>query len=124
MFIVPFVGRCLPQISGAHRKLSTAAQNFRNILQKQINDIHAAGTYKNERIITSPQKTVINIAGSSKSVVNFCANNYLGMSVSVDYLLGFKMLKIRQNFIHFNMFRITKMWWSSVKKFSKNMDPD
>lgn len=64
------------------RKSSTAAQNFRSILQNQLNEVHAAGTYKNERIISSPQKTEINIEGSSKSVINFCANNYLGMSVS------------------------------------------
>ncbi|XP_055322769.1 2-amino-3-ketobutyrate coenzyme A ligase, mitochondrial isoform X1 [Sitodiplosis mosellana] len=69
------------QIVHTQRKSSTvAAQNFRVILQKQVNEIHAAGTYKNERVISSPQKTIIKIEGSSKSVVNFCANNYLGMS--------------------------------------------
>lgn len=72
--------RCIPAI----RQLSTAAEGFRTILKHQLNDVHAAGTYKNERIISSPQKTVINIEGSSKSVVNFCANNYLGMSVSIS----------------------------------------
>lgn len=77
------MGRGLRQIvAETCRKSSTASQNFRTILQKQVNDIHAAGTYKNERVISSPQKTIINIEGSSKSVVNFCANNYLGMSVS------------------------------------------
>lgn len=65
-----------------HRELSTATQSFRTILQKQLDDIHAAGTYKNERVITSPQNTVINIEGSSAGVINFCANNYLGMAVS------------------------------------------
>ncbi|XP_031633147.1 2-amino-3-ketobutyrate coenzyme A ligase, mitochondrial [Contarinia nasturtii] len=72
------IGR-LSQI-GIRRKSSTAAQNFRTILQNQLNDVHAAGTYKNERVISSPQRTDINIEGSSKSVINFCANNYLGMS--------------------------------------------
>lgn len=67
----------------AIRHLSNAAENFRTILKNQLNDVHAAGTYKNERIISSPQKTVINIEGSSKSLINFCANNYLGMSVSI-----------------------------------------
>lgn len=67
----------------ANRHSSTAAENFRTILKNQLNDVHAAGTYKNERIISSPQNTVINIVGSSKSVINFCANNYLGMSVNI-----------------------------------------
>lgn len=75
--------RCLLQTI-AWRQLSSTMQNFRIILQKQLNDIHVAGTYKNERIISSPQKTVINIENSSKSVINFCANNYLGMSVSIN----------------------------------------
>lgn len=79
-FAVPAVGRCLLRIE-TRGESSTAVQNFRSILQKQLNDIHAAGTYKNERVITSPQDTVINIEGSSRSVLNFCANNYLGMSV-------------------------------------------
>lgn len=87
MFIVPRVGRCLPQITETSRMSTAAAQNFRTILKKQVNEIHAAGTYKNERIISSPQKTIINIEGSSKSVVNFCANNYLGMSVSIKSLI-------------------------------------
>lgn len=75
--LVTSVGRCL-----FLRKSSTSAQHFRTILQKQLNEIHEAGTYKNERIISSPQQTIITIEGSSKSVINFCANNYLGMSVS------------------------------------------
>ena len=37
-----------------------------------------AGTYKAERIITSPQLSEINANG--KTVLNFCANNYLGLS--------------------------------------------
>lgn len=60
---------------------STAANaSFRGILQQQLEDIKQAGTYKNERVITSPQKTSITVAGSNKSILNFCANNYLGLS--------------------------------------------
>lgn len=82
---MPAIGRCLSQIQLTRKSSSSAAQSFRSILQKQINDIHAAGTYKNERIISSPQKAIINVEGSSKSVINFCANNYLGMSVSESF---------------------------------------
>ncbi len=47
-------------------------------LQKELADIKAAGLYKTERIIESPQKAEIDVAG--KKVLNFCANNYLGLS--------------------------------------------
>lgn len=48
-------------------------------LQKEIQDIHTSGLYKNERIITSPQGADIVLADGSR-VINFCANNYLGLS--------------------------------------------
>lgn len=47
-------------------------------LQKELEDIQASGLYKKERIITSPQAAVITANG--KEVINFCANNYLGLS--------------------------------------------
>ena len=47
-------------------------------LQKELADIKAAGLYKTERIIESPQRAEIDVAG--KKVLNFCANNYLGLS--------------------------------------------
>lgn len=49
------------------------------VLQKELNEIEQAGLYKKERIITSPQGADITIAGGKK-VINFCANNYLGLS--------------------------------------------
>jgi glycine C-acetyltransferase len=48
-------------------------------LETELADIKAAGLYKQERIITSPQSADIRIAGG-KEVINFCANNYLGLS--------------------------------------------
>ncbi|WP_026932975.1 glycine C-acetyltransferase [Christiangramia echinicola] len=48
-------------------------------LEKEIEGIKEAGLYKRERIITSPQDAVIKIA-SGEEVINFCANNYLGLS--------------------------------------------
>lgn len=70
-------------LSGGKRNLSntSASKQFRNILQKQIDDIKSAGTYKNERIITSSQSTTISVKGSQGGILNFCANNYLGLSV-------------------------------------------
>lgn len=48
-------------------------------LKKEIEDIRNAGLYKSERVITSPQGADITLADGS-AVVNFCANNYLGLS--------------------------------------------
>ncbi|MFC3880569.1 glycine C-acetyltransferase [Algoriphagus namhaensis] len=48
-------------------------------LEKELREIEEAGLFKKERIITSPQSANITIAGG-KEVLNFCANNYLGLS--------------------------------------------
>jgi len=48
-------------------------------LETELAEIKAAGLYKQERIITSPQSADIRITGG-KEVINFCANNYLGLS--------------------------------------------
>ncbi len=52
---------------------------FQKHLTSQINDIKAAGTYKNERILVSPQYSQIKV-NTGKEVLNFCANNYLGLA--------------------------------------------
>jgi len=49
------------------------------ILEKELAQIKEAGLYKNERIIASPQNADIQLA-DGQEVVNFCANNYLGLS--------------------------------------------
>ncbi|HMM79293.1 MAG TPA: glycine C-acetyltransferase [Pyrinomonadaceae bacterium] len=52
--------------------------NFREHLQSTIRDIREAGLYKSERVIDSPQDARIEVGGST--VLNMCANNYLGLS--------------------------------------------
>ena len=52
---------------------------FRPKLQEELKSIEDAGLFKKERVITSPQSAEITIAGGQK-VLNFCANNYLGLS--------------------------------------------
>lgn len=47
-------------------------------LQQTIDGLKSAGLYKDERLIESPQAAAIQVAG--KEVLNFCANNYLGLS--------------------------------------------
>src|SRR6187399_3491230 len=49
------------------------------VLQKELESIREAGLYKKERIITTPQGAVIETT-DGKEVINFCANNYLGLS--------------------------------------------
>ena len=51
------------------------------VLQKEIENIKEAGLYKDERVITSPQGAEI-ITADGRKVLNFCANNYLGLSAN------------------------------------------
>lgn len=53
-------------------------EQFINRLQTEIGEIRTSGLYKNERIITSAQGAEIKVNG--QTVLNFCANNYLGLS--------------------------------------------
>jgi glycine C-acetyltransferase len=53
-------------------------EKFVERLRNEIEEIKASGLYKNERIISSPQGAEITVGG--RKVLNFCANNYLGLS--------------------------------------------
>jgi glycine C-acetyltransferase len=53
-------------------------ENFVKRIAAEVEEIKASGLYKTERIITSPQGAEITVNG--KTVLNFCANNYLGLS--------------------------------------------
>jgi glycine C-acetyltransferase len=52
---------------------------FQEHVQGKLAEIRAAGTYKNERVITTPQGATIRVADGNP-VLNFCANNYLGLA--------------------------------------------
>ena len=54
-------------------------KELKNFLAKEIQDTKDAGLYKEERIIITPQTAAIKVEGG-KDVLNFCANNYLGLS--------------------------------------------
>ena len=54
-------------------------EQYKPFITKEIESIKAAGLFKKERVITSPQASEITIQGGEK-VYNFCANNYLGLS--------------------------------------------
>ena len=51
-----------------------------SILSAELAAIREAGLYKDERIIDTPQGAAIKVAGAGAEVLNFCANNYLGLS--------------------------------------------
>ncbi len=59
--------------------------NIKEDLQKELDEIKAAGLYKSERIITTPQGAEIDTT-KNKDVLNFCANNYLGLSSHPDVI--------------------------------------
>ncbi len=54
-------------------------QSFLDNLQSQINELHEVGLYKDERVIDSQQQADIHVT-TGENVLNFCANNYLGLA--------------------------------------------
>lgn len=58
---------------------------FQSFLQTELSAIKEQGLFKNERIITSPQNAAIRVE-SGQEVLNFCANNYLGLSDSPELI--------------------------------------
>ena len=58
---------------------------IKNALEQELQDLREAGLFKSERIIASPQGAEIALA-SGKEVLNFCANNYLGLSAHPEVI--------------------------------------
>ncbi|XP_041033398.1 2-amino-3-ketobutyrate coenzyme A ligase, mitochondrial [Carcharodon carcharias] len=69
----PAWGRSLTRARSALAQLNA-------LLEAELESIRGAGTWKNERVITSKQGAHISVQGSSGAILNFCANNYLGLS--------------------------------------------
>jgi len=67
----------------------TVTSGFLQHLHQQINDLKSKGLYKQEREITSPQQASIKIAGG-RQVLNFCANNYLGLANNAEIIAAAK----------------------------------
>lgn len=63
-------------------------QKFIARIQKELDEIRTAGLFKNERVITSEQGAEIQVGGNT--VINFCANNYLGLSSHPDVIKAAK----------------------------------
>ncbi|XP_030401847.1 2-amino-3-ketobutyrate coenzyme A ligase, mitochondrial isoform X3 [Gopherus evgoodei] len=58
----------------------TALAQLNHVLEAELESIRGAGTWKSERVITSKQGPRIHVEGSRGEILNFCANNYLGLS--------------------------------------------
>jgi glycine C-acetyltransferase len=65
------------------------SDSFYRNLARQLEDMKAEGLYKTERIITSPQNAEIDVAPGGR-VINFCANNYLGLADHPDLITAAK----------------------------------
>ena len=63
--------------------------DFQKHLQGILEDIKEAGLYKNERVIVTPQSSAIQVAGG-KDVINFCANNHLGLADNQELIQAAK----------------------------------
>jgi glycine C-acetyltransferase len=59
--------------------MSEMGTNFQQHVRRQLDEIHAAGTFKRERVIITPQGTTIRVS-DGEPVLNLCANNYLGLA--------------------------------------------
>ena len=60
-----------------------------NAIEQELQSIREAGTWREERIITTPQRSRIDTT-AKKGVVNFCANNYLGLSAHPELIRAAK----------------------------------
>ena len=56
------------------------ASSWASFVESELASIKRAGLWKEERVITSSQRSLITVNQRSKPVLNFCANNYLGLS--------------------------------------------
>jgi glycine C-acetyltransferase len=61
------------------------SKSFLDNLQSQINELHETGLYKDERVIDSQQQADIHVT-TGEDVLNFCANNYLGLANSPELI--------------------------------------
>ncbi|KAF5222796.1 putative 2-amino-3-ketobutyrate coenzyme A ligase [Trypanosoma cruzi] len=63
---------------------------LRQIAAAQIAAVKEAGTYKSERVITSKQSALIDVQSSTQPLLNFCANNYLGLAGNPEVIQAAK----------------------------------
>ncbi|CAG14060.1 unnamed protein product, partial [Tetraodon nigroviridis] len=69
----------IPRSTSTSRGYGAVAE-ARAVLENELDGIRSAGTWKTERVITSKQGPKILVDSSRNRILNFCANNYLGLS--------------------------------------------
>jgi len=84
-----FLPRSLLRVSKLSKQ-STANQSAAAAVYKRLDqeaqNIKKAGTWKTEKVITTSQNVSVNVSGSKGPILNFCANNYLGLSSHPDVI--------------------------------------
>lgn len=75
----------------------TTYSNFQKHLQSELENIKTSGLYKKERIISSPQNATITL-DTGKEVINFCSNNYLGLSDNPELIHAAKQAMDERGF--------------------------
>src|SRR5512142_2420354 len=81
-----FPSRGAPPGLRSQREATTMYDRAQQVFQAALEEIRAAGTFKEERILASPQGAAVRVQG--REVLNFCANNYLGLSSHPAVLAG------------------------------------
>ncbi|POI32394.1 hypothetical protein CIB84_003857 [Bambusicola thoracicus] len=72
--------RAVRAIGSSRAASGAAAAQLRRWLEGELEGIRGAGTWKSERVIASRQGPHLRLAGGGAGILNFCANNYLGLS--------------------------------------------
>ncbi|VVC86929.1 unnamed protein product [Leptidea sinapis] len=80
MFAVVFNGQQVRQLHELKTGQRAGVEKLREVLEDRLKEIKRAKTWKHERIITSPQDRKVRVKGVEGDFLNFCANNYLGLS--------------------------------------------
>ncbi len=70
----------LMRVCGSVRSFSSSSSSFLGWAEGELAGARAAGTFKVERVLESAQTRSVRVRGSSAPLLNFCANNYLGLS--------------------------------------------
>ena len=88
------------------------SKNYLENIQTELQNIKNEGLFKTERIITSQQSTVIEANG--KTLLNFCANNYLGLSNNKEVMKasqemieshGYGMSSVPVSYTHLDVYK-------------------
>lgn len=87
----------LNSFKSRNKRFSNAWAIANKVINDNLRTIQNEGTWKNERIINSAQGPHIHVLETERKVINFCANNYLGLSVRDRILIDCNRFKSKPN---------------------------